>query len=174
MLARRSRRGHAYWALRFLTIFHLCIFGEKPYAWGRTGERLGGEWSLRWQPESAGAETGTGTFGNRSQSQMLIFLWRCSQWWAGYSPQLWLLKRTKKGSGKPFQVKLVYVFLVKALHPELLFSDSRDGRREGVCGIILEMFSFWITKLLAGVLFFSKVVKPSGSLDGGMQAFRLN
>lgn len=44
VLPRRSWRGHAYWAFRFLTSFHLCIFGKKPYARGRRAKRLGGEW----------------------------------------------------------------------------------------------------------------------------------
>lgn len=171
VLPRRSWRGHGYWAFRFLTIFYLCIFGKKLYPWGRAGERLRED--LSQQPESDGAGTGTGPSAAAGR-HTLLFLWCCSRWQANYSPQPGLLKQTKKLSGKSFWVKKVWVFLMKAFHPESLFCDSRDRRGEGGRGITLDLFCFQISKLLADVLLFSKEVKPSGSSDCGVQGFPLN
>lgn len=169
VLPRRSWRGHGYWAFRFLTGFHLCIFGKKPYSWGRAGERLGEDWSQ--QPDSGRAGTGTGPLA-AAGGHMLLFLWCCSRWRANYSPQLGLLKPTNKLSGKPFRVKKVWLFLMKAFHPESLFSDSRDGRGESgggnSCPVLFSNFkavswcfifqwggkAFWKLRLWSAGVFF--------------------
>lgn len=48
-------------------------------------------------------------------------------------PTISVIKMSKNyGSGEPFPVKWICMFLVKAFDPELVFSGSRDGR--GECG----------------------------------------
>lgn len=129
----QSRQKHPKCVLsvQVFNRFASLYFWWKPYPWGkdrweaRRGLKSALAARVRWRRDW---DT---HLWQRTWSQMLLFLWHCSRWWAGYSPQLWLLKQTKKGTGKPFPVKLTVVFPVKAFHPELLFSDSWDGRGEG-------------------------------------------